>query len=213
MAIHLADLFVAPEHLGRGIGRPVLSALFEDTTERTTFASDDPRALPIYARTGMSPLWVSLYLEGPSSGIEAQPGLETTAAEPERLAALEHDWTGAFRAVDHAFWATQAEADPFVISDTTGPVAVGYGRSRQASELRVLDRLVVRPDTEPVGPTLEALRRAGRGGGVRTVVPGPNPLLQALLERRFQLVDRDQYLASRADLVDPLHVLPNPGML
>ena len=93
--------------------------------------------------------------------------------------------------MDHAFWATQAEADPFVISDTTGPVAVGYGRSRQASELRVLDRLVVRPDAEPVGPTLEALRRAGRGGGVRTVVPGPNPLLQALLERRFQLVRCD----------------------
>ena len=213
VAVHLADLFVAPEHLGRGIGRPVLTALFEGTTQRTTFASDDPRALPIYARTGMSPLWVSLYLDGPSSAIEAQPGLETIAAAPERLAALEHGWTGAFRAVDHAFWATLAEADPFVVSDATGPVAAGYGRSRQVSELRVLDRLVLRPDADPVGPALEALRRAGRGGGVHAVVPGPNPLLQALLERRFQVVDRDQYMASSADLIDPLHVLPNPGML
>ena len=213
VAIHLADLFVAPEHLGQGIGRPVLTALFEGRTHRTTFASDDPRALPIYARAGMSPLWVSLYLDGASSGIEDQPGLEATAADPGWLAELERDWTGAFRPVDHAFWATQAEADPFLITDDRGPVAAGYGRSRQASELRVLDRLVLRPDADPVGPCLEAVRRAGRGGGVRAVVPGPNLLLQALLERRFQVADRDQYLATGADLIDPLHVLPNPGML
>ncbi len=43
--------------------------------------------------------------------------------------------------------------------------------------------------------------------------PGPNPLLRALLERGFKLVDRDQYMASAADLVDPMHALPNPGML
>ena len=118
-----------------------------------------------------------------------------------------------FRPVDHAFWGTQGHADAFVVSDAAGPVAAGYGRERQRGDLRVLDRLVVRPDADPVPPALAAVRRAGQGGPVHVIVPGPNPLLQALLERRFQLVDRDQYMASSADLVDPLHKLPNPGLL
>jgi hypothetical protein len=213
IAAQLCDLFVEPERLGQGIGRPLLTALYEGSTHRTTFASDDPRALPLYARAGMSPRWVSLYLDGPSTAIEAQPGLEVAAADPARIADLERAWTGAFRPLDHAFWATQADADPFVVSDGDGPVAAGYGRARQASDSRALDRLVLRPDADPVGPALEALRRTGRGGAVHAVVPGPNPLLQALLERKFQLVDRDQYMASSADLVDPLHKLPNPGLL
>jgi hypothetical protein len=213
VAIQLCDLFVEPRRLGQGIGRPLLTALYADAKKRTTFASDDPRALPLYARAGMSPRWVSLYLDGPSTAIEAQPGLHVASAEPARIAALEQAWTGAFRPIDHDFWATQADADPFVVSDAAGPVAAGYGRARQASEARALDRLVVRPDTDPVAPALEALRRSGRGGAVHAVVPGPNPLLQALLEHRFQIVDRDQYMASSADLIDPLHVLPNPGLL
>jgi hypothetical protein len=213
IAVQLCDLFVEPMRLGQGLGRPLLMALYEGSTDRTTFASDDPRALPLYARAGMSPLWPCLYLDGPSTTIEAQPGLDAASAEPAQIAELERAWTGAFRPIDHAFWATQADADPFVMSDATGPVAAGYGRARQASEARALDRLVMRPDAEPVRPALEALRRTGRGGAVHAVVPGPNPLLQALLERRFQLVDRDQYMGSSADLIDPLHVLPNPGML
>ena len=214
IAVQLCDLFVEPGRLGQGLGRPLLTALYEGATSRTTFASDDPRALPIYARAGMSPLWPCLYLDGPSSGDRGPAGTERGVGGYRRsIAELERAWTGAFRPIDHDFWATQADADPFVVSDAAGPVAAGYGRARQASEARALDRLVMRPDAEPVGPALEALRRTGRGGAVHAVVPGPNPLLQALLERRFQLVDRDQYMASSADLIDPLHVLPNPGLL
>jgi hypothetical protein len=213
IAVQLCDLFVEPGRLGQGLGRPLLAALHEGSTERTTFASDDPRALPLYARAGMSPRWVSLYLDGASTAIEAQPGLSVESAEPPRIADLEHAWTGAYRPIDHDFWATQADADPFVVADAAGPVAAGYGRARQASDARALDRLIMRPEAEPVPPALEALRRAGRGGPVHAVVPGPNPLLQALLERRFQLVDRDQYMATSADIIDPLHVLPNPGLL
>jgi N-acetylglutamate synthase-like GNAT family acetyltransferase len=46
-AAMLADLFVAPDMLGRGIGRLLLSALFGDAPVRATFASSDPRALPL----------------------------------------------------------------------------------------------------------------------------------------------------------------------
>ena len=45
-------------------------------------------------------------------------------ADAARLASLERDWTGVDRSVDHAFWATQADADPFVIIDG-GEIAGG----------------------------------------------------------------------------------------
>ena len=94
-----------------------------------------------------------------------------------------------------------------------GPVAASYGRARQVSDVRALDRLVVRPGADPVAPALAALRRTGRGGPVHAVVPGPNPVLRVLLERRFRVVDRDQFMASSDDIVDPVRLLPNPGML
>jgi GNAT superfamily N-acetyltransferase len=55
---HLTDLFVRTDRLGQGIGRLLLDALFMDDWPRTTFASDDPRALPLYIRAGMAQLHV-----------------------------------------------------------------------------------------------------------------------------------------------------------
>ncbi len=63
-ARHLADLFVVPEHQGGGIGRQLLDAVYGDAWPRTTFASDDPRAMPLYLRAGMAALWPNLYLAG-----------------------------------------------------------------------------------------------------------------------------------------------------
>jgi GNAT superfamily N-acetyltransferase len=46
-AVNLADLFVDRAFLGRGIGGRLLPQLFRDRWPRTTFASDDPRAMPL----------------------------------------------------------------------------------------------------------------------------------------------------------------------
>ena len=81
------------------------------------------------------------------------------------------------------------------------------------TDVRTLDRLLVRPGADPVAPILLALRRAGHGGRVQSVLPGPNPVLPVLLEHGFRIVDHDQYLASSPELVDPARRLPNPGML
>jgi GNAT superfamily N-acetyltransferase len=214
VAIHLADLFVRPDRLGEGIGRPLLTALFGDAPRRTTFASDDPRALPLYVRAGLAALWVSLYVEGLSTVIpESPPGLDLEAADPTRLAALELAWTGVDRALDHALWGSMAEADSFVVADRGEPVAIAHARARQASPVRAMDRLVVRPGADPVGPTLAAFRRAGRGGSVMAAVQGPSPVVRALLDVGFLVTDRDQYMASEAGLVDPARLIPNPGML
>jgi GNAT superfamily N-acetyltransferase len=213
VAIHLADLFVVPDRLGQGLGRPLLAALFGDARRRTTFASDDPRALPIYVRAGMTPLWPTLHVEGDATGLAMPRGLDVIAADPAELAALELAWTGAERGDDHRFWASQADADPFLVVDRDGPVALAIGRARQVSDVRVIDRMRVRPGADPVPPVLAALRRADRGTRVVASLFGPSPVLPALLDLGFRVVDRDQYLASDVGLVDPARLLPNGGML
>ena len=74
--VHLADLFVGPTP--RPGHRPAAArrGVRRRPWPRTTFASDDPRALPLYVRAGMPPLWPSLYVERPRD-----------ASEPDRSAA------------------------------------------------------------------------------------------------------------------------------
>ena len=211
---HLTDLFVRRDRLGRGIGRPLLDALFADEWPRTTFASDDERAMPLYIRAGMAPLWTQLYLAGPEPSVPPTDGaIGTESAGPAQLAELEASWTGAGRPGDHLFWASQADADSFVVVDRGQVVALGYGRARQRGPERALDRLVIRPDREPLGPIYAALRRVARGGRVLACLSGPNPAIRPLLEAGFVINDRDVYMASEPDLVDPARLLPNPGML
>jgi GNAT superfamily N-acetyltransferase len=213
-AVHLADLFVEPERLGQGIGRPLLAATLEGAVQRTTFASDDPRALPLYVRAGMQPLWASLYIQGRSEDLpRADGGLRTESATSDRLAALELDWTGVDRSPDHALWGTMAAGDAFVVRDRSAVAAFGYARVRQAAPIRVLDRLIIHPDADPVATTIAAIGRAGGGGPVLTCLLGPHPALRPLLEAGFRVVDRDQFLASDPTIADPVRLIPNPGML
>jgi GNAT superfamily N-acetyltransferase len=215
-ATHLADLFVRPDRLGKGIGRPLLAAVFGDAARRTTFASDDPRALPIYVRAGLRPWWVSLYVEGPVVRLPEPPrSISTREATAAELAATEEAWTGHDRSLDWAHWTTQPAADNFVVLLGDEIVAVASARDRQASQVRALNRLVVHPDTgvDPVPVTLAAIRRAGRDGVALSAIQGPSPVLRPLLDLGFRVADRDQFMASEPGLVDPARLIPNSGML
>ena len=220
-AWHLADLFVAPNHLGEGIGRPMLAAMFGDRWPRTTFASDDPRALPSYVRAGMTARWVTLYVSGGPdearrAGVDPRAAaVEVVDGDPAEMAALELAWTGADRTRDHELWTVWPGADPFVVRDARGPVAVGYGRDRQTGPAaRAVDRLVVRPGAEPVGPVLAAVERCMAAGATMDVtVPGPHPAVAVLLEMGFRIDDRDIYCAGPTDPVDPAHRLVHGGLL
>lgn len=215
-SVHLADLFVHPDRLGQGIGRPLLDSVFEGAERRTTFASDDPRAMPSYVRAGMQPWWASLYVEGPSDRIPTpRAGLVVEASSAPDLAAIHERWTGLARLADHVFLAGQAHAEAFVVRADGEVAGIGVARVRQASPVRALDRFVVHPDpaVDPLPVLLAATAQAGRGGVVLVPVQGPNPLLRSLLDLGFRIADRDQYMASEPDLIDPTRLIPNSGLL
>jgi GNAT superfamily N-acetyltransferase len=210
----LSDLFVRRERLGEGHGRRLLGVLFESAPRRATFASSDPRALPLYVRAGMTPRWINLYLEGPAAALPVMPAaFAARRASPAECTDLELAWMGADRSADHQFLAALPDADTFVVEEDGSPVALGQARRKAAPDARVLERLVVRPDVDPLAPILAGLRRAAGGGRIEACVPGPNPVLPRLLEARFRIVDQDQFLASDGDIADPAHLLPNGGLL
>jgi GNAT superfamily N-acetyltransferase len=221
IAWHLADLFVRSDLLGQGIGRRLLTALYDDRWPRTTFASDDPRALPAYVRAGMAARWVALFLRaGPDEAKRAaadphRRSLEVVDGGPDENAALERAWTGADRSVDHRLWSAWAGADPFIVRDGDGPVAVGYGRGRQAGPAaRAVDRIVIRPGADPIGPVLAAVGRCVAGGETLDItLPGPHPALPILLEAGFRIEDRDVYCSGPTEPVDAERLIPNGGLL
>ena len=103
---HLADLFVLPDRFGGGIGGRLLTAVFGDAPLRTTFASSDPRALPLYVRAGMSPLRPNLYLDVDSSSLPPPSArLVCEPADATRMTRLEELWLGHASVDDHRFWA------------------------------------------------------------------------------------------------------------
>ena len=183
------DLFVDRDRLGRGIGGRCSPQLFGDDWPRTTFASDDPRALPLYIRAGMAPLWPSLYVTaGERTCPERRPGLDGRVGRRRASwPTLERAWTGVDRSVDHAFWADQAEADPFVVRRRrrlSSPPAT-RGRDRGDGR-RALDRLAD-PARTPIRSA--PIRRgaalaAARGGQSRGLHPGPEPGASGRCSRR-----------------------------
>jgi GNAT superfamily N-acetyltransferase len=214
-ATHLADLFVMPTHHGRGLGGRLLATMFGDAFPRTTFCSDDPRAMPLYVRAGMTPLWPNLYVSGDPRELPADPkGVDVADATLEDVARLEGEWAGVDRSAEVAFWSTFGEPRASVVLRDGRPVAVGLGRNRLNGVGRLSDRALVAPGEEPLVPLTALLRRAADGGDrVGASVPGPSPLLPALLAAGFRIRDRDTFMASDPGLVDPTRILPNNGIL
>ncbi len=214
---HLCDLFVDPTWQGRGLGRELLGAVMPAQGPRTTFASADPRALPLYARSGMRPSWPLLYLQGQAAGLPAPAAASVVRQVFSRVPidearATEAALTGVDRPRLAAYQAALPGATPFVVTVDGSLAAVGLARDGRRTPGRVLDRLVVTADADPTDTLLAALR--GTADGIVTVtVPGPHPALPALLDAGFRIVDRDTYCETEPGLIDPARRIPNTGFL
>jgi GNAT superfamily N-acetyltransferase len=211
---HLTDLFILPDRTGAGIGKRLLAALYTEPGPRTTFGSDDPRAIPLYVRAGMAAWWPNLYLDGSPDRLPPTPSaIACHPAEVTELDALESSWTGFSRAGDHGFWASLPEARPFIVTVRDEPVAIIHARRRRRGEGRWIERAVVAPAVDPVEPLLAAFVHAAERGPIAGCVAGPSPLLPRLLDAGFRIADHDTFMASPGVTVDPARLMPHPGLL
>ena len=210
---HLADLFVRPESQGMGVGRRLLDEVFEDAWPRTTFASEDPTALPLYVHAGMGAHWPNLYLVGDPARLPPSPeGLTVAVAPLDVVAELESAWAGVDRRPEVAYWASLPEVRPVVVRHGDRAVGTGLSRRRRSAPGRWIHQAVAAPDADPL-PVLVALMADGLAGGPvgGACVPGPGAVLQPLLEAGFRILDRDTFMASDPSVVDPIRELMDTG--
>jgi GNAT superfamily N-acetyltransferase len=210
---HLADLFVLPAWFGKGIGGQLLTAVFGDTPVRTTFASSDPRAMPLYVRAGLIPMWPNLYLDIDSSSLPPPPPMVCEPADADQLAQLEACWLGASTIGDHRFWASLPDARPFAVLDGDRPVAAVHTRSRRTGHDRWINRLVMAPDSDAAAVLVAAYHHAAEGGRIGSCLPGPNGALYTLLSARARIIDQDTYMASGPSLFNPTLRITDGGIL
>ena len=186
-ATMLCDLFVDPPFHGQGIGHRLLTQIFDGAGERFTYASRDPRAMPLYVRHGMVPRWPLLYLSGPPIAA----GSQARKVSPAEAAAAEHDLTGEDRTADYAFWGTG-----LIVYDGTTVVAAG-----------AMDRDILLHLSPADEPALLAALSVLEGRRLSLCLPGPHPALPTLLANRWRIDEYDHYMSSVPDLLDKSRIL------
>jgi GNAT superfamily N-acetyltransferase len=192
---HLADLFVARARRGQGIGRRLLDAALPRDAVRTTFASGDERALPLYVRAGLRPLAPLLYLEGrgaagaagaiarlPATDVAARDAAASRRERPQLLAFLAA--AGAYALCGERPCA-YAIVRPAPGGAWIGPASAG------AAELVAF-----------------AGAAAAAHGRVRLAIGGPHPGLAPLIEAGFRVFAGDTYMASEPDALGLGSYLP-----
>jgi GNAT superfamily N-acetyltransferase len=212
---HVADLFVHPSAHGQGIGQMLLAQLFGDSWPRTTFASADPRAMPVYVKSGMMPLWPSLYLtsEGGSGPRLRGTSLAVEPAGADECSAVELAATGRHR--DPAPWIQGRPGSRLLIVRRADGSPAGFAMTAEAVATagRTINRLVSMPDADPVELVMAILADEHDGRALLLPLPGPHPALRHLLDAGFRISDKDTFMASEPNLVDPTRHIVDPNLL
>lgn len=194
----LADLFIDPAQQGAGVGQALLGALWphDRATPRFTFASQDPRAISLYARAGLTAWWPLLYLRGqpaalPDSALSGS-GLTVARVEPTLAGRYETQWTGVDRTADLTF--LSADAGGLVVSRDGHVVAAGVFGSAGLAHL-------AGPDPAEAADAVVASLRTLRDGEALVCLPGPHPAVPRLLAAGFRIADFDVFMATEPTLL------------
>ncbi len=222
----LTDLFIDPAVHGRGLGGRLLDTVLAGAIVRTTCASADPRALPLYLRAGMRAWWPLLDLVLGQEAVDLlhgaarETGLRVEVVDAERAADEEERLSGVDRRADYPYWGGRAGAVAFIIrgGGARGPSsAVGIaGTPMHPPGVRLI-RIVGAAGADPERTLLAAVDAAAGWAtdgtrGVRMAVPGPHPAIPALLRAGARLVGHDTMMASDSAFIDPVRVLPDPAL-
>lgn len=204
----LSDLFVVPDRHGEGIGGALLDQAWTDATDRMTFSSAHPRALPLYLKFGLVPRWPVRYLMGDTSALPRSSlrAVDVTKAE---AGDVERQLGGGDRSADYAYWAARPDARLLVVWAGRRTIAVGAtggeGVARGLSHLRVAEPELAGEALLAVLGTLTA--------EVMVAVPGPMVGAEVLVKCGWRVIDTDQFAATSDELVDPRLVFPHSGLL
>ena len=208
---HLADLFVHPDAHGRGVGRELLDAVWDEPVTlvpRQTFSSIHPSALPLYVRAGMQPQWPLLYVEGDPASV-ADTYLTVRDLDADEAADVERVWLGWDRIDQYRYWAARPGGRTFAVIEAETPVAVGC-LSRSRSRYTLLHLAVV--DRTLMTHALSAAATLATDS-MLLAVAGPSHGVRFLVDAGWQVREHDIYCASEPDLVDPHRLIPHPGLL
>jgi GNAT superfamily N-acetyltransferase len=220
----LSDLFVHPDRQSGKVGARLLRHAFAPHIGRLRFtvSSTDVRALALYVRSGMRPLWPNFLLRAPSAALAdaLTGGLSVVEAMPNdpQLIAWDAEVGGRERPQDHAYWVREEGGVPFWLLRGSNRVGMAYARLRAGT--------LYTPDAARVGPVaaqspedaaacaLVAARWAAEHAPVvRIDCPGPHPALPALIEAGFRITYVETFCATSAPPFDPRRYLGSGGSL
>jgi GNAT superfamily N-acetyltransferase len=203
----LSDLYVHRDAHGRGIGKTLLGAVMAGAVERLTFASNDPAALPLYARAGMPAWWPLLSMHGP---VERLPSAAATVRDivVGEAAAWEQARSGHGREATYRYWAGRSQSHTFAVERDGATMAVAAVRA-SASSARV-EHLAAQPLD-----ALDALAAIGAVVGcpsLHVYVPGCRSLAAELMDRGFAIEDTQIYMSSSLGAVPDVVQVVHPGL-
>ncbi|MFN8591646.1 MAG: GNAT family N-acetyltransferase [Thermomicrobiales bacterium] len=220
---YLTDLFIAPQRQSGAVGSALLRRIFvDDPWPRCTLASTDHRAISLYTRWGMAPLWPNLLLVGERQQLRPLPETDVTMVPADvndpRLWEKDRIASGRFRPEDLAFFIASERGQPFWFR--RGAKTVGYGIVRLgAGRLWWPDAVTVGPlgadsPGDAAACALAAVSwAAAHGSPIEIAVPGPHRALAPLLNAGFRLIYVETACLSAPGLIDPTRYIGSGGDL
>lgn len=205
----LSDLFVRPDAQSGALGSALLRAILPATGVRCTCSTSDPRALALYIRAGMRPVWPQLLLHRTAQGQrQAEHGpaaagiaiVEGDLTDPQ-VAAWEEAIGGRPRPEDCLFWARDQGGMALWFARDHAPIGYAIVRLRGGTVTRpgaiTIGPLGVRDIRDAIACTLAAVAWAqGHGDELCLTIPGPHPALAPLLECGFRIADSYTFVTS-----------------
>lgn len=219
----LADLFVRRHAQTGGIGRALLTALFEANPGpiRATMASTDRRAQALYRAFGMRDRFTNHYLVLSGRWSMPAPLSVVPTAIADDLCALDARLYGRERRADLDYWAgLGAVAATFA---PPGHQPVGYALVcphtpwHPEGDATRVGPIVARDRYCAVDVVRSALAFAdavpGRAPTTRLTMAAEHPALAALIDGGFAPVDVDVFMSSHPNLVDPTRMTLTADLL
>ena len=173
-----------------------------------TLSSAHSSALPLYVRYGMLPRFPVLYVSGAPLALPDDFAVRTVTAD--QAAQAEQALTGIDRDSDYQYWAARPTCT--LLRRWTWTRQLLLWVQWVAMAFHMASRTC--PWREQWTPRERRQAAAAQlAHRAYVCVPGPNPALSALLERSWRIIDSDQFMSTRAHVIDPQRLLPHSGLM